>query len=239
MSALSLEELTRLQNTIQRKKTTSSTALMKVPSSTNSEIAPAPKLPAKKTKGLDAFEQSVGGRDELAAILEVSNLDKKQEHLLALLCDPKRKRDTLDTIAKEAGMRPAQVVELFRNAAFARAHAVAMSKVANDLQDVVDDIASKAVDARIECPTCFGAREINNVPCPNCLGKGEVMRFSDIDRQKIILDTAGLTKKDKAGVSVNVNQQVGIVNPGNMFSGFVKNSDDAAYAIDGETLDVE
>lgn len=233
MSALSLEELQRLSPSTPKKKRTSLSLQTKAPSIDSSmTTAVAVVLPKTNRTALEQFEAAVGGREVLVETLELAQLDKKQEHLLNLLLDPRRQKDTINTIARDAGMKPAGVIELFRSASFAKAHAIAMNHMATALPAVVEDIAAKAVDAKIECPTCFGAKEINNVPCPNCMGKGEVMRFSDIDRQKIILDTAGLTKKDKPGVNVNVNQQVGIVNPGNFFSGFVRNSDEAAYNID-------
>lgn len=238
MSALSLEELRKLSLNTPKKTTTSSTQLMK-PASTESSTSEAVSIVLPKTNrtALEQFEASIGGREVLIETLELAQLDKKQEHLLNLLLDPKRKNHTINSIAHDAGMKPAAVIDLFRSASFAKAHAIAMYKMAAALPSVVDDIASKSIDAKIECPTCFGAKQINGVDCPTCFGKGEVMRYSDLDRQKILLESAGVTKK-AGGVQLNVNQQVGIVNPGSFFSGFVKGSDADAYAIDAEVSDV-
>lgn len=237
MSALSLEELQRLSSSTPKKKATSSTQLMKRPSTDSSTTeAVSVVLPKKSRTALEQFEAAVGGREILVETLELAQLDKKQEHLLNLLLDPKRQRDTINTIARDAGMKPAGVIELFRSASFSKAHAIAMNHMATALPAVVEDIAAKAVDSKIECPTCFGEKQIQNVDCPTCYGKGQIMRYSDLDRQKILLESAGVTKKG-GGVNVSVNQQVGIVNPGSFFSNFVKGSDADAYAIDADVID--
>lgn len=237
MSALSLEELQKLSSNTPKKKKTSSTQLMKLPSSDNSQTtAVSVVLPKTNRTALEQFEAQVGGREVLVETLELAQLDKKQEHLLNLLLDPRRQKDTINTIARDAGMKPAAVIELFRSASFAKAHALAMNHMATALPAVVEDITSKAIDAKIECPTCFGAKQISNVDCPTCYGKGQIMRYSDLDRQKILLESAGITKKG-GGVSVSVNQQVAVTNPGSFFSNFVKGSDQTAYDI--EAIDVD
>tara|TARA_R110000868_G_scaffold255919_1_gene512576 strand:+ start:1476 stop:2138 length:663 start_codon:yes stop_codon:yes gene_type:complete len=211
---------------------------MKAPSTSSSQTtAVSVVLPKTSRSALEQFEAAIGGRDALVETLELAQLDKKQEHLLNLLLDPKRQRDTINTIARDAGMKPAGVIELFRSATFAMAHALAMSKMASALPSVVDDIAAKSVDSKIECPTCFGQKQLNHIDCPTCYGKGEVMRYSDLDRQKILLESAGVTKKG-GGVNVNVSQQVGIVNPGSFFSNFVKGSDADAYSVEPIDADI-
>lgn len=233
MPAFTLAELAALQKSTQKtpKTLTSPAPQTPAPTSPNLETALGPALPKMTKTTLQAFEAGIGGRQHLIEILELSSLDKKQEHLLNLLVDPRRASDTIDTIVRDAGMKPAHIIELARSSAFAQAHAIALTHMAQALPGVVTDIAAKSVDAKIECPTCFGAKEIQHIACPTCYGKGEVMRYSDLDRQKILLESAGVTKKG-GGVNVNVNQQVGIVNPGGFFSTFVKNSDADAYAID-------
>lgn len=237
MSSISLEELLKLSKSTQKTKPTSGTQLIPIPSSENSSNPGASLVLSKKNKtALEQFEHSIGGRDSLIETLELAPLDKKQEHLLNLLLDPGRKNDSINTIAKDAGMKPAAVIELFRTASFAKAHALAMAKMAEALPSVVEDIAAKSVDQKVECPTCFGQKKISNVDCPTCYGKGQVMRYSDLDRQKILLEGTGVTKKG-GGVNVNVNQQVAVTQPGSFFSSFVKNTDQTAYAIDAEIIE--
>ena len=62
------------------------------------------------------------------------------------------------------------------------------------------------------------------------------MRYSDLDRQKIVLESTGVVKKGGGGVNVQVNQQVNTVHPSNFFSSYVKSSDQTAY--DVETIDI-
>lgn len=185
---------------------------------------------------LDRFETSIGGRESLIDTLSLSNLDKKQEHLLRLLSDPARGRDTLATIARDAGMVPTAVLEMFRTASFAKAHALAMGQLSEAIPAIVKDITDKSIDAKVECPMCFGEGEtVPGISCPSCNGRGEVFRGSDLDRQKLALDAAGIVKKGP-GVAVQVNQNVGISTPGAFFSKYVKASDTAAYDV-GEIVD--
>ena len=165
-------------------------------------------------------------------------LDKRQQYFLDLLTDPSRKHSSISTIAKAAKVTPSQVIDLYRNASFAQAHAIASSCLQTALPAVVQDIAEKSVDAKIECPTCFGSGQSGGTPCLNCDGRGEIFRASDLDRQKLVLEATGVVKRGQPGLNVNVNQQVGIVQPGSFFSKWVKNSDQAAYdvkAIDAES----
>lgn len=229
----------KLSQSTPKTKTTSHTQVMKLPSTDSSETQVVSVAQIKKGRtALEQFEAGVGGREALIETLELAQLDKKQEHLLNLLLDPKRRYDTINTIARDAGMKPAAVIDLFRSASFAKAHALSMAKMAEALPAVVEDIAAKSVDAKIECPTCFGQQKIAGADCPTCYGKGQIMRFSDLDRQKILLESAGVMKKG-GGVNVNVNQQVAVTNPGSFFSSFVKNSDQDAYAIDADFTAVD
>lgn len=239
MSALSLDELLKLSKNTPPKKTTSPSVPMRLPGTGNSESEVVSlAMPKKNRTALEQFEASVGGRDVLVETLELAQLDKKQEHLLNLLLDPARKTDTINTIARDAGLKPGAVIDLFRSAAFSKAHALAMAKMADALPAVIEDIAAKSVDAKVECPTCFGERKVSGVDCPTCFGKGQIMRFSDLDRQKIMLEGAGIMKKG-GGVNVNVNQQVAVTQPDSFFSSFVKGSDADAYAIEAEFTPVD
>lgn len=187
----------------------------------------------KNKTALDRFEKSVGGRENVIDTLSLATLDKKQEHFLRLLCDPHRAKDSLVTIARDAGLLPSHIIELFRNASTAKAFALGMGQLSEAIPAIIKDVTDKSVDAKVECPTCFGTKYFpENVQCPRCGGVGEVFRASDLDRQKIALESIGITKKG-GGVNVNVNQQVGVVSPNTFFSKYVKSSDEAAYDVDG------
>lgn len=190
---------------------------------------------------LERLEDSVGGREKLIDTLSAAPLDKRQQHFVNLLCDPKRHTDTINTIARDAGMKVSQVMDMYKAAAFAGSMAEALTEISNTLPAVVKDITAKAVDAKVECPRCFGAQyEAEGVLCSQCMGKGVILRESDLDRQKIVLESAGVIKKAQAGVNVQVNQnqQIGVMNPGSFFSRFVKDSDAAAYDVT-DVIDVE
>ncbi len=228
---LDLETLLRLEKYSQKTKTTTPSPATETPTSENSMLPVVSLAPLKKNKtALEQFEYASGGRESLADTLGLATLDKKQRHFLDLLTDPKRKRDTISTIARDSGLTALQVLDLFRTASFARAQAIAMGRMADSIPDVINDLTAKSVDAKVECPTCFGAKQLSNMDCPECLGKGQIFRPSDIDRQKIVFEAVGITKKN-TGVNVQVNNQVNTISPGSFFSNYVRASDKAAYDI--------
>jgi hypothetical protein len=190
---------------------------------------------------LDAFEEAVGGRDALVGVLGIAKLDQKQQHFLELLLDPARSKDGITTIARDAGLTVLQATELLRSSAHARATALGMIKLATSLPAVAEDLVAKSVDAKVECPQCFGAGyATDGVMCAACNGKGLVFRGSDLDRQKIVLETTGILKKGP-GMNISMHQQVGVMQPGNFFSKYVKASDAAAYDVadDATIINVE
>lgn len=193
-------------------------------------------LESRKTKSaLESFEDAVGGRQTLIDTISMANLDKKQEHFLRILCDPARSRDNLATICRDTGMVPSQVIDLFRTASFAKAHAIGMGVISEAVPAIMKDIAEKSVDAEVICPSCLGNDNPLGV-CQRCNGAGRVLRESDIDRQKIALEVSGMLKKG-GGVNVQVNQQVNTVGASSFFSKYVKSSDECAYDV-GEVIDV-
>lgn len=232
-SAISLAELERLSNSsLPKTETSQSVQTLTVTSPSNSNLAVSIAVPKKITNALEQFEDAVGGRQSLIDNLSLATLDKREAHFLDLLLDPKRQEDNINTIARDAGLKALQVIDLFRTAAFAKAHAISMSKLSAALPEVIGDIAAKSVDAKIECPQCQGDGKVSGgETCMTCNGKGVVMRYSDLDRQKIVLEAGGLTKQKGGGVNVNVQQNVGIVQPGSFFSRYVKDSDAVAYDV--------
>lgn len=242
-SSLTLESLQALEKEIRPPAKTMSTSLS-VPTESPGKVRREPRsalFQKKTTKGaLANFEDAVGGRDVLIETLQLSTLDKKQEHFLRILSDPARQNDTLSIIARDSDILPSQVIELFRHASFAKAHAIAQAQLSEAIPSIMRDITDKSVDADIDCPTCMGVPPLEG-QCLSCNGRGWILRPSDLDRQKIALEVGGLLKKG-GGVNVQVNQQVGMISPNSFFSKYVKTSDEAAYnvgAIEGEVVKKE
>jgi hypothetical protein len=184
----------------------------------------------------------MGGRDAMVDILALAPLDKKQEHFLRLLADPMRSGDSLATIVRDAGLLPNQVLSLFREASFTKAHIISMGQLAERVPAIVKDLADKSLDAVIECPDCLGTLEGDHgEACMTCHGRGTVMRPGDLDHKKVALELGGLLKKGPGAV-VNVQQNnIATTAPGGYFSRFVKSTDADAYnvkigAIEGETV---
>lgn len=190
--------------------------------------------PRQMTRALDKFLSSIGGREALIDALEMSPLDKKQIHFLRLLYDPLRSKDSLYTIARDAGLPPLAVLDSFRHASFAKMHALVASQITEGVPAAVGDIVVKSVDAKIECPECFGEGKFDQTDemCILCHGRGVIFRGSDLDRQKMLLEAGGVLKKGPGvAVQVNNNNQVNVPSSSAFFSKYVKASDEAAYDV--------
>lgn len=239
-SSLNLELLQKLEEKAKQETTPTSISLTPPikrqvqPRSENAGVF----LDSRKTRSaLASFEDAIGGRDVLIETLGMAQLDKKQEHFLRILCDPARAQDSLATVCKDCNVLPSQVIDLFRTASFAKAHAIGMGVISEAVPAIMQDIADKSVDKVVICPACRGEALMLGA-CSRCNGTGEVLRESDIDRQKIALEVTGLTKKG-GGVNVQVNQQVNNVGASSFFSKYVRSSDEAAYDVTVPTVDGE
>lgn len=184
---------------------------------------------------MEALEQSMGGRAGVVDALLLADLSPKQQHFLALLMDPRRERDSMATICADAAVSPRELLDLFRSASFAKAHAIALNYVAEKSLDVAKDVVGKSIDQHIECPECRGVK-VEGSTCPKCKGKGTIFRESDVDRQKMALEVAGLLKKG-GGVNIAVQQNNSSVSSSpSIFSKVVKQSDEIAYDVKREDI---
>jgi hypothetical protein len=186
----------------------------------------------------------VGGRDGLTEALAAAELNPKQEHLLRLLEDPARAGDSLQVLCKAAGIRANELLELYRKASFARAHAVAIGRAADAIPAVVNDLAAKSVDREVDCKLCRGTGDIgtedNEKRCPECGGSGKTVIESDLSRQKTLLDMLGLGKKAASGTKIiNTNAQLNAGGAGSLFSSFVRSTDADAYDTGSAPIDAE
>lgn len=191
-------------------------------------------------QALDHIEEGIGGRSSAIDMLGLAALDKKQEHFLRLMCDPVREHDSLATIARDAGLLPSSVIQLFREASFAKAHAISMTQLAERIPAITKDLTDKALDEVITCPECLGDGKASDVePCEKCHGRGEIMRQGDLDHKKVALELGGLLKKG-SGVNVNVQQNnIAATSPGSFFSKFVRQSDKDAYDVSAEVVEAK
>lgn len=243
-SVFSLEDLERFSKSTpnQTATTTSLTPRMRGVGKLDKKTPEGSSPLATKTRGvLEQYQEILGGRENVVDALNMAALDKKQQHFLRLLCDPARAQDSLIVIAQDCGMKPSEALDMFRSAAFAKSHALAMGKLAESLSPVVEDIIAKSVDAEVMCSECFG-EQVAGFVCETCHGRGTMMRESTIDHQKLVLEATGVTKKS-SGVNVQVNQQVGVVSSGSFFSKVVRATDETAYDVgqieEGEVMKVD
>lgn len=215
--------------------------------STRMKIQYVKNLPSGETgsrevqrRGLTRFEMAIGGRERLIEALESADLDARQEKLLHALADPENRHLSVGGLARMVGMKPHEVLNLFRSAQTAEAFVVAHAVMAEKLPSVVSDVAEKSVDHLEKCPCVYAAdgSELPALPdCPRCSGKGVLHYRSSLKHQSLLLEAVGLLKKG-GGVNVQVQQNTGISMGAGFFDKFVKATDRAALdVIDAEEVE--
>lgn len=185
-------------------------------------------------KALGKFESAVGGRQQMAARIATLDLSLEQEAFVALLLDPGRDGDSVVTLALDAGIAPEQILKLYQRGALAEANAIATSHLADMLPTVQRDVLSNAIETRQSCPCQVKGKP--NRFCKRCNGTGLWVRESDVERQKMVLEQAGLLKKS-GGISIQQNTAVAVQSsPTSFMDRFVKSTDATAYDVKAEDI---
>ena len=197
------------------------------------------RLPAQRSAAA-AFEEAVGGREQLVEVLSSQVRGTKQDILLRLLSDPGRAGDSLVRDCQDAGMSTTEVLGMFRDAAVARSMVQAQNTLADKLDGVVRDVAEKASNHVEECQCqILSAVGEPDPTCPECGGRGLLFFRGNLKHAEMVFKAPGLTKEG-GGVNVNVKQQVGLAMGGGFLDKFVQATDEAAFdVVDADPIDVE
>jgi hypothetical protein len=165
----------------------------------------------KVVEALAQLEEAVGGRDQIAANLQISQDLTVEETILSnLLADPANQNKSLAELCGQTGITIGRVLEMFSKAEGAQAYAKSLSKIYRKLPDVVGDVMDRALPRQKLCIPCKGAGRITTrkegetleVECLACGGAGTTIEEAELERQKIALQLGGFLK-DKPGVLIN------------------------------------
>lgn len=181
------------------------TAVAEVPLFEHEAAAPA----------IETFQAALGGRAHLTEELLASpDLTTPIRKVLTLILDPRFDQYPLAAICAKAQITPGEFFAAFRDATLAKATILALRTVATKLTEVVTAVITDALDHPALCPLCTGSKKYLHVPkkgdpsivdCPRCNGTGHVIVAADADKQKTVLELAGLLKKG-GGISIGMQQ---------------------------------
>lgn len=183
-----------------------------------------------------AIIDSIGREDLIAALSAVVNEDKPNTpagRMLAYLQSEKTVTHSFTTMARNAGLTLAEIVDLVRNYEIT----MGMLRAARHVPDVLEDIAEDSRTRLVICPSCGGAKEaydvgddetreiiesdpelaaiIGKATCTTCNGVGYLRQLGSTEARKLLLETVGLLKRGgPAIVSVQKNTQINNYGPG-------------------------
>lgn len=178
---------------------------------------------AKATRDLDAFERALGGREALVAELSSADLDPRQQKLIDLVLDPLNEKVPLAQLCALAGLRPTEVLHMFREASWSKAYTDAHRRIAKRVPEVAENMAERATNHTERCGCTFGpdGEVLEADPdCQHCKGKGYRFFRADAEAQVTVLEVVGLIKRG-GGVQVGIQQNLAI-KADSVFDSFVK-----------------
>lgn len=177
--------------------------------------------PARVTEQLALLEEAIGGRDALVAALSHAPKSRDLTLILGLVGNPLEAKTPLAVLCAEGGITAGELIEAYRAGELHRAQALAIAKVGQHLPAVAEDTMRLALPHCVTCGTCRGTgswtpeptkKQPNPAPepCELCTGTGQLTLGGDLDHKKLALEMGKLLPKGGGGLSIAVNQQLGI-----------------------------
>lgn len=172
---------------------TSSPGLMKRPTA-------APIKRPRKDLLWTLITKSIGGRDGFVAAAALSS-NPKADDLLNLLADPAYSTWGVKKLAKKAGLKPAEIIDMFREQKWLQTTIA----IHQELPEIIRDAVQDARASSVPCPDCLGmGLKKDGIKCKMC-NEGRVRKPGDNAKLAFVGEAAGIT--GKKGPLVQVNQQ--------------------------------
>ena len=145
-------------------------------------------------RSLQNIIEGMGGREEMLAVLEVSD-DPVAEKLLGYLTSPTYDNHSVRSLCKRVGITVGELQQIYANTMKAKA----LMAAARHLPRVVEDTFIDSLSRTSLCPTCYGEKTIyrrkKEVPCATCDGEGRIRVQGDVASRKLALTVVGLVKQ--------------------------------------------
>lgn len=168
-------------------------------------------------------------------------------HFVRLLTGAAHQDYTLVRLLAESNVSAYDVMVAYKKAAFVMGQTIAITKTTEAIPRLIEQLTRDATDHVDVCMRCKGEGEITKKPknadevvapkiidCPMCGGTGQVFIEADEKAQQKLINVLQLGPKQTTITAVKVSTGGGM---GDGFSSLIKDSDDAARAIEGELVD--
>ena len=151
-------------------------------------------------------------RESLAGVLGISD-DARLVKFVGFLLSPNAAVQRR-SLAKLAQMCELSYAELLRAISQSRV-SEGILRMSAKVPDVMESVATNACNKEVACEDCRGTGEVPDKrkgkrgdyrTCMVCNGAGKVMEKGDIDAQKIVFESVGLTNRKSPLFNVNLNR---------------------------------
>lgn len=170
-----------------------------------------------ESKAIDKLAQSYGGGEAVLELLlhaDATSPGSPVERVAALMLDPANSGKSLGLMCRLAGVSFAAVMRAINQGHGARAIRASMESFYTVAEAVSQDVGKGALPKQVKCPRCSGIGTIGKgkatKACPECDGARTIEQEGNFEKQKLVLEIAGVHKKHKqSGPSfkVQMNQQ--------------------------------
>lgn len=158
------------------------------------------------------FLEGHASRENLGELLGVSD-DERMVRLVGMLLSPDPKIQA-HSLAKLAQMCDLSYAELLRGISQARVSAGVL-RMSEKVPDVMASVAENACNRQIACPDCRGTGQVPDKrkgkrgdyrSCTVCSGSGKITEKGDINAQKVVFESVGLTNRKSPLFNINLNK---------------------------------
>jgi len=179
-------------------------------------------------KATTNLEREWGGREAVVDVLRYLPEESRFRTLADALSDPDNDDLSIALLCANLGIKPSQILTIFRDARAAKALAESMDQVYSGLPRVAGTAMKLGHQHDQLCSVCEGIGSIDlnrdkeeEEPklerCKRCNGRGRVVYTPDNERVKTALEIGGLLKKSQTNITIDQSKkQMNVFNSGQL-----------------------
>ena len=128
--------------------------------------------------------------EEIANSL-IATGDARASRLSEMMLDPAYARMSFAQLCSRVGLSAGDVMRLYCQ----KQASIAMMRMAQQLPDIMENLALPAIGQRGLCVKCAGKGTISGSTCTDCCGSGEFRTMGDIRALRLVFEITGVTHR--------------------------------------------